>query len=708
MRPAASGQGVGSADAHPAAAPPRATIPCQDARMPDPFDLDHYLALPRLSGLRLSPDGRRLITSVATLAPDGTSLRSAIWSVDPAGAIPPRRLTRSATGESLGDVLPDGSVVFTSRRTDPDAKPGDPVGPNDRADGLWHLPVDGGEARLLLAPPGGVGGLAIARSSGALALLVPMHPGVDDLPGDREREKARTDAGVAAILYERYPIQFWDHYLGPREPRILVVDPPAGDDDLGTLEDLTGPSGEAMVEPGYDLSPDGSLLATTWRRATVGAVGDDLIVIDRATKTRRDLTGGHDSVSDPAFSPDGRSIAAVLVTDGSPDVAAAASLVIFDVETGERRQVAASLDRWPMAPVWAPDGSALLFTADDGGHAPVYRVDLADDRVTRLTTEGAYGDVQVSPDGTTVYALRSHVDRPPHLVRLDARAPHQPGEELPSPATPVDALPRRGVVERLTATADDGVEVGSWLLRPAEASADAPAPLVVFVHGGPLGSWTGWSWRWNANLLVERGYAVLMPDPAISLGYGQDYIQRGWGHWDERPYTDVIAAVDGALERPDLDAARTALMGGSFGGYMANWVAGHTDRFKAVVTHASLWELSGFHGTTDDGIGWEQEMGDPYVDDSRYREQSPRAAMADIRTPMLVIHGELDARVPISEGLRLWTDLHRHGVDAKFLYFPDEGHWVLKPQHTRVWYETVLAFLDHHVLGRDWVRPALL
>jgi dipeptidyl aminopeptidase/acylaminoacyl peptidase len=169
-----------------------------------------------------------------------------------------------------------------------------------------------------------------------------------------------------------------------------------------------------------------------------------------------------------------------------------------------------------------------------------------------------------------------------------------------------------------------------------------------------------------------------------------------------------MAAVDGALERADVDPTRTGLMGGSFGGYMANWVAGHTDRFRAIVTHASLWELHGFHGTTDDGMWWEQEMGDPYTDPELYIEHSPHSAIARIRTPMLVVHGEKDARVPISEGLRLWTDLMRHGVDAKFLYFPDENHWILKPQNARIWYETVLGFLDQHVHGKTWKRPALL
>ncbi len=149
-------------------------------------------------------------------------------------------------------------------------------------------------------------------------------------------------------------------------------------------------------------------------------------------------------------------------------------------------------------------------------------------------------------------------------------------------------------------------------------------------------------------------------------------------------------------------------MGGSFGGYMANWVAGHTDRFRAIVTHASLWDMRGFHGTTDWGTTMEAEFGDPYRDPGPWDAASPSEHVAAIRTPMLVIHGELDHRVPISEGLRLWTDLARHGVEAKFLYFPDENHWVLKPANARLWYETVLAWLDHHVLGLPWVRPELL
>ena len=243
---------------------------------------------------------------------------------------------------------------------------------------------------------------------------------------------------------------------------------------------------------------------------------------------------------------------------------------------------------------------------------------------------------------------------------------------------------------------------------PAGAAPDRPAPLVVFIHGGPLSSWSGWSWRWNPWLLAARGYAVLLGDPALSTGYGQSFVERGRGRWGAEPYTDLMALVDATVARPDVDQQRTAAMGGSFGGYMANWVAGQTDRFRCIVTHASIWSLEQFHGTTDHAAWWEREFGSPEAMPERYRDHSPDRNLGRIRTPMLVIHGEHDHRVPIGEALRLWTDLTRSGVEAKFLYFPDENHWILTPPHVRVWYETVLAFLDQHVLGKDWARPELL
>jgi dipeptidyl aminopeptidase/acylaminoacyl peptidase len=228
------------------------------------------------------------------------------------------------------------------------------------------------------------------------------------------------------------------------------------------------------------------------------------------------------------------------------------------------------------------------------------------------------------------------------------------------------------------------------------------------VHGGPVMSWNAWSWRWNPWLMAARGYAVLLPDPALSTGYGHHVITRGWDHWGGNPYTDVMAITDAVVQRPDIDAERTAMMGGSFGGYMANWIAGHTDRFRAIVSHAGLWALDQMFGTTDGPPFWRRHFGDPRSQPERYLASSPHLHAEKIVTPMLIIHGDKDYRVPIGEALRLWWDLVYQSVDARFLYFPDENHWILKPGDVQVWYQTVLAFLAEHVLGEDWQRPDLL
>jgi dipeptidyl aminopeptidase/acylaminoacyl peptidase len=335
----------------------------------------------------------------------------------------------------------------------------------------------------------------------------------------------------------------------------------------------------------------------------------------------------------------------------------------------------------------------------------VFRVALAGGEPLRLTGDGAYSDLQVARDGSALFALRSAYDSPPAPVRLDPEQPLQEPTPLPSPGT-LDRLP--GTLHEVQATAADGTRVQSWLVLPEGASAENPAPLVLWIHGGPLMSFNSWSWRWCPWVLAARGYAVLLPNPALSQGFGQEFVRRGWGEWGGAPYTDLMAAVDAVEQRPEIDASRTAAMGGSFGGYMANWVATQTDRFRAIVTHASLWDLDSFIGTTDAAYYWEKEWGDPLTEPKRYEQNSPHRYADAIRTPMLVIHGDKDYRVPIGEGLRLWYDLQKRGVPSKFLYFPDENHWVLTPGNSMVWYEAVLAFLAEQVLGEEWQRPELL
>ena len=677
--------------------------------MIEPFTVERMLRLPRLSSLHLDPSGRRLVVAVGGTAPDGKKMATSLWQVDQSGAAPPRRLTRSVAGESSEMAfLPDGSLLFTSSRPDPDAKPD----PERKVQALWLLPPDGGEARLLAAPEGGVGGIAAARDAMAIAFGVGIHRGAADFEADAERAKARKDDGVEALLFDDYPIRHWDHYLGPRVRRLFASSVPEGDDRISAPRDLEPQvDGFTFEEASFDISADGVTVVSVRRRPGVfPETWDDLVAYDTASGASRQLTAHEALYLEVAIAPDGRSVAATRVNYPTPTEPERMSLVLVDLATGEQRELAAAVDRRPEHLTWGRDASVLYFTADDEGRHAAYRVDLPAGGVTRLTAEGSVTDLCPSPDGTTIYALQSTIASSPRVVRFDARTADQAPEPVAN-AIPGSGFVAAGRVDRLTVTVADGTAVGAWFVLPSGAAASSPAPLVVMVHGGPLGTWNGWHWRWNPHVLADRGFAVLLPDPALSTGYGQAMIDRGWSQWGGTPFTDVMAMTDAAVARPDIDGDRVALMGGSYGGYMANWVAGHTDRYRCIVTHASLWELVGFHGPTDHGPAWEHEMGDPYVDPSIYLANSPReslAAMAAAKTPMLVIHGEKDHRVPISEALTLWTDMRRMGIPGRFLYFPDENHWVLKPQNARLWYGTVLSFLDEHLRGVPFERDALL
>ncbi|MFF2831189.1 prolyl oligopeptidase family serine peptidase [Cellulosimicrobium cellulans] len=739
-----------------------------------PFhDLDQYLAIPRVGGLALSPDGARLVTSVQTLDPKRTGYRTALWEVDPAGGAPARRLTRSTKGESSATFTGAGDVLFTSARPDPDGGSDD-----DPKVALWLLPATGGEARVVATAPAGVSGPLAATDAPVVSVAASVLPSARDLAHDAELRSARKDAKVAAILHSAYPVRQWDHDLGPDEAHRFVGDlttlvdepahplpDPAGasgaepggtdvTDDHGPhdprlldlrdvtrgVEQGTAP-GRALHEHSADLSGDGTTLVTTWQVAGPGPqVRNTLVAIDTATGARRTLVDEPSAEAHwPRISPDGAWVAFVRETISTPHQAPEESLAVVPLHAPDGpagaveghddsattraenhatpRTLVPHWDRWPTSLRWLPDGSGLLVTADDDGRGPVFLVAFSPDGTTengtaeRVTGDDAvFTDVQVAPDGRTAYALRTSYLEPSHPVRIDLGA--FLGSGVAGSRTPVPATPLRGPVARpdlpgtlvdVETAASDDVRVRGWLALPHGASADDPAPLLLWIHGGPLGSWNAWSWRWNPWLMVARGYAVLLPDPALSTGYGQDFVQRGWGSWGKAPYTDLLAITDAVEARPEVDATRTAAMGGSFGGYMANWVAGHTDRFRAVVTHASLWALDQFGPTTDHAYYWAREMTPEMA-----LENSPHRFVGDIVTPMLVIHGDKDYRVPIGEGLRLWYELLESsglpaGADGetvhRFLFYPDENHWILQPQHAKVWYQVVLAFLAEHVLG---------
>ena len=697
--------------------------------MTTPFsDLDQYTALPRVDGIAVSPDGSRVALTVSALDPDRTGYRRSVWAVpgdDDAGT--PVRLTRSAKGEGGVAFTRSGDLLFVSGRPDGED------GPDTEAAQLWLLPASGGEARPVTRLAGGVGGvLGVASGSDTVAVTAALLPGAGDdrstvIDADARLRARRKDRKVRAILHETYPIRFWDHDLGPDQTHVLTLDlgalrepdvpaaAPATDDTavraypshLPAPLDVTPAPGRSLDHVAGSLTPDGSTVVAAVGLPEARGHRSAIVAYDVASGTRTVLVDD-DGVDHemPTLSHDGRTIAWVrtvrsTASGAHPQEVWVARLDGTAIDPSSIRRIASDWDRWPSELVFTHDDDALLATADQGGRAPVFRLPLDGGAVEQLTHDDwAYSSLRVAEASGTVVALRASWQSPLQPVRI------APDGTVTPLATPAPAPQVPGRLDEVATTAADGARVRGWLVLP---EGDGPHPLLLWIHGGPLNSWNQWSWRWNPQLAAARGYAVLLPDPALSTGYGLDFVNRGWNAWGQAPYTDLMAITDAVVARDDIDGTRTAAMGGSFGGYMANWVAGHTDRFRAVVTHASLWSLEQFNGTTDMSQYWQS-----IADEDGLHENDPHRFVADITSPMLVIHGDEDYRVPIGEGLRLWSELAEHhaaddgSMPHRFLYFPDENHWVLQPQHAVVWYETVFAFLAQHVLGADWERPELL
>jgi dipeptidyl aminopeptidase/acylaminoacyl peptidase len=676
-------------------------------------DLQAYVALPRLTGLLTGPDGQ-LLVSVSTLDDDRTVSGTAWWRLDPTGQRPPTTFTRSVEGEGAAAFLPDGRLVFTSSRPVP-------LGGDDTEEqkAVWCLPAGGGEAVVLAAREGGWDSLTTARTGGRLVLGLPVMIGAAGLVQDADHRRERRRRKVTALLHDSPTVRFWDHDLGPDAPQLAVVDLPDDLDPQASVALAQADLPLAVPDPGRSLASapsvtaDGRVAMVTWQtvaargvvRRSIAEVDLDAAAAGHPAPVRMlaEATDEHDFHS-AVVAPDGETVVCVRESRGTAEEPAAQVLWVLERADGRGRPLAEDWDRRPAPALFSADGRTVFVTLDENGHRPVYGVDVASGHRRRYTDLGAHSALCLSWDGRTLFALRSQYTDPGSVVAIDLLTGRL--RVLPPP---VAYPPLPGRLENLEMVVEDGTRVRGYLATPTAASRSAPVPLVLWIHGGPFSSWNAWSWRWCPWLLVAQGYAVLLPDPALSTGYGAAMLRRGWTDWGGTPYTDLMAVTDLVEQRPDVDATRTAVMGGSFGGYLANWVAGHTDRFRAVVSHAGLWDLETFLPTTDMPWAWQVEM------TPEMRRRGSPARFADrIATPMLLVHGDRDHRVPVGEALALWWALVSHhdgppeDLPHRFLQFPDENHWVLAPQHAVVWYETVLTFLDRHVRPGNVEGPAAL
>jgi dipeptidyl aminopeptidase/acylaminoacyl peptidase len=637
------------------------------------------MKLKRVADPRVSPDGAQVAFAMTEIDLAGGKRNTDVWVVAASGG-EPRRLTSSPASDSSPRWSRDGrQLAFLSTR--------------DGGSQVWALDLAGGEPRKLTSLATGVDGFAWLD---ARRLLVKTDVFPDCGADDACSAKRLAAAGQpsSARVYDELLFRHWDTWEDGRRSHLLVV--PV---DGGAAVDLT-PGGDdappfSLGGEDWAVSPDGQEACFSRKDAKDEAwsTNGDVFVVPTAGGPAKRVSDapGYDGIC--RYSPDGRLLAWRSQRRAGYE-ADRWRLEVLDRKTGARRTLTEPLDRHVDTFVFSPDSATVYFAAEDDGRSQVYSVPSAGGPIRSLLAGGSFDDLSVLPDGKSLVGTEAALTHPSEIVRFGAD-----GKGLARVTRVNDALLasfslRPG--ESVTYPGAAGKAIQAWIVRPPDFDAARKYPLLVLVHGGPQGAWTdGWTYRWNAEVFASGGYVVFMPNPRGSVGWGQeltDDINRDWGG---KAFEDVMKGTDFAEALPYVEKGRTAAAGASYGGYMIDWIAGHTDRFKALVTHDGVFDVVSEYGATEELWFPEWEFGGAYWASAEvYARNNPRDFVKGFKTPTLVVHGEKDYRVPIEQGLAMFTALRRQGVPARLVVFPDENHWVLKPANSVRWYEEVLGWLD--------------
>jgi dipeptidyl aminopeptidase/acylaminoacyl peptidase len=409
------------------------------------------------------------------------------------------------------------------------------------------------------------------------------------------------------------------------------------------------------------------------------------------TSKKISTSPGNDNT--PLYSPDGNHIAWCSMARGGFE-ADKESLMIYQRQSGQIRNATAAWDRSVGSLTWSPDSKMIFLSAEDRGESPIYWLSLDAKQPSEFARLHA-DDLTFGADNT-LYFARMSVVAPNEIWKI--AFPTKYGSD---PITHInDALLSQVDMRPLESFAFKGAnneDVQGFIIKPPKFDPSKKYPLKFLIHGGPQGAWgNSWSYRWNPELFAASGYVVVMINFHGSTGYGQKFTDSISGDWGGKPYIDLMKGLDYVEKTyPFIDKSREAALGASYGGYMANWVLGHTDRFKCIVSHDGVFNTESAYGTTEELWFNEWEFkGPPWKNRELYRKFSPHLFADKFKTPTLVVHGQLDFRLDVSEGFQLFTTLQRLKVPSKMLYFPDEGHWVLKPQNSRLWWKTVNDWVD--------------
>jgi dipeptidyl aminopeptidase/acylaminoacyl peptidase len=664
------------------------SLPAAATPDPRPFDVRDLIAFDRLSEPDVSPDGRQVVFTVSALDLAANKRRSDLWAVGTDGS-GLRPLTRHVDNDTSGTWSPDGKgVYFLSTRSG--------------SSQVWKLPLDGGEAQQLTTLPLDVGSFMLSPDGKWLALAMEVFPGAT--PEETRKRLDDIAAGKATgKTYDRLFFRHWDTWVDGRRSHIFVM-PASGGTPVDVMKDMDAdaPSKPFGGRSEYAFTPDSRAIVFGARNAgreEAWSTNFDLFVapID-GSATPRNLTPANPAWdANPAFSPDGRTLAYTAMQRPGFE-ADRFRIVLRAWPEGTERVLTESWDRSAGELAWSDDGKTLFTTSDDLGNHALFAIEVASGKVRTVVGKGHVASPEVN--GKSLVYLRDTLSGPAelHSVRTDGsdamRLTRINDERL--------AAVRLGEPSQFTFAGANGETVYAWIVKPADFDPAKKYPVAMLIHGGPQGSFGDqFHYRWNPQTYAGRGYVALMIDFHGSTGYGQAFTDAIRGDWGGKPLEDLKLGLAAALEKyPWMDGDRVAALGGSYGGYMVNWIAGQMpDRFRALVTHAgNLDERFAYFATEELWFPEWEHGGTPWDNPEGFTRHNPIDYVKNWKTPTLVIHGAKDFRVVETGGFATFTALQRMGIPSRFLYFPDENHWVLKPANSILWHDTVLDWLD------QWTR----
>ena len=652
-----------------------------------PFSIHDMLALDRVSEPQVSPDGRWLLFGLRQPDLEADRVRTDLYLVRVDGS-DMRRLTTDEAGDFNGRWAPDGeSVYFISTRSG--------------SAQVWRIPVNGGEAEQITDEALDLGNLMVAPDGRKLGYTMEVFPGMSPAA-----TKARLDEieqrKTSGIVYDRIFIRHWDTWKDGRRSHLFVKPIDRGE-AVDVMRDMDADTPSKPFGGGEEFTFTPDSLAVVFAARDVGA--------EEPWSTDFDLyRAGIDGMGEPlcltegnkawdtmpSFSPDGKTLAYLAMTRPTYE-SDRFRIVLRNGPEGTERVLTEDWDRSVVGFCWAPDGRTIYATAGNLGHTSLFAVEVAGGAVRTVVKEGAIGSVSAADD--RIYFEMASFKSPVELYAVNSSG------SIVRTITQINAeklaAARMGDFEQFSFAGWNNERVYGFVVKPVDFDPARKYPVAFLIHGGPQGSFSnGFSYRWNPQTYAGAGYAAVMVDFHGSTGYGQAFTDSIRGNWGSRPFEDLQKGLAAALEKyPWLDGERVGALGASYGGYMINWIAGNwPDRFKCLVNHDGLFDTNlGFYATEELWFPEWEFAGTPWSNPSAYEKYNPKNYTANWRTPMLVIQGLQDFRVDNAHAFGTFNALQRRGIPSKFLIFPDENHWVLKPNNSLLWHQTVIGWLDQWV-----------